>query len=281
MKLELGSFKSVRDFVFNLKAFKGPRPLERLVCNAAVYLPASPNPRYTEDGYEMSVGVNHLGHFLLCNLLINDMKKASDPRMIIVGSITGNSNTIGGGLVYPRADLGDLSGLKSGAGAADMIDGKAFDGAKAYKDSKMCNMQTVSELHRRYHDKTGITFSSLYPGCIAETNLFHEKRGWFRKAFPFFMKYVTGGYVSEQESGDRLAQVVDDALCKKSGVYWSWNGNAQQVGVQDRDGKVVGAGGAGGEIFENEYSAAAGDVRVAKEMFDASISAVGISELKV
>ena len=181
MKLELGSFKSVRDFVFNLKAFKGPRPLERLVCNAAVYLPASPNPRYTEDGYEMSVGVNHLGHFLLCNLLINDMKKASDPRMIIVGSITGNSNTIGGGLVYPRADLGDLSGLKSGAGAADMIDGKAFDGAKAYKDSKVMNMMTVGELHRRYHESTGITFSSMYPGCIAETALFREKRKWFRK----------------------------------------------------------------------------------------------------
>lgn len=37
-------------------------------------------------------------------------------------------------------------------------------------------MMTVRELHRRYHDETGITFSSMYPGCIAETNLFREKR---------------------------------------------------------------------------------------------------------
>ena len=39
IKCELGSFKSVRDFVFNLRAFKGPRGLDALVCNAAVYLP--------------------------------------------------------------------------------------------------------------------------------------------------------------------------------------------------------------------------------------------------
>ncbi|KAH8044624.1 enoyl-(acyl carrier protein) reductase [Aureococcus anophagefferens] len=193
------------------------------------------------------------------------------PRCIIVGSITGNSNTIGG-LVYPRADLGDLSGLKAGAGA-EMADGGSFFGAKAYKDSKVCNMMTVQELHRRFHDETGITFSSLYPGCIAETGLFREKRGWFRTIFPVFMKYVTGGYVSEREAGDRLAQVVDDAKCEKSGVYWSWNGNAQQVGLYDPAAKEVrGAGGSGAEIFENQYAPSTQDANTAKEMYDAAIS---------
>ncbi len=42
-------------------------------------------------------------------------------------------------------------------------------------------MMTVSELHNRYHEDTGIVFSSMYPGCIAETALFREKRSWFRK----------------------------------------------------------------------------------------------------
>ena len=51
-------------------------------------------------------------------------------------------------------------------------------------------------------------FTSMYPGCIAETNLFREKRGWFKRVFPLFMKYVTGGYVSEVEAGERLAQVT-------------------------------------------------------------------------
>ncbi|KAJ1454851.1 hypothetical protein M885DRAFT_464806 [Pelagophyceae sp. CCMP2097] len=275
MKLELGSFASVRSFIFNLKAFKANRPLDRLVCNAAVYLPKDPKPRFTEDGFEMTMGVNHLGHFLLVNELLGDLKKAKQPRVIIVGSITGNSNTIGGGLVYPRADLGDLSGLKKGPGA-EMADGGSFFGAKAYKDSKVCNMMTAQELHRRYHDTTGITFASLYPGCIAESGLFREKRGWFRKIFPLFMKYVTGGYVAEQEAGERLYQVVDDEVCAKSGVYWSWNGNAQQLGAL-KDGAVVGSGGSGGAIFENAYSSSTADGKKASEMFDDSLKAVGLA----
>jgi len=88
----------------------------------------------------------------------------------------------GGGLVYPQADLGNLQGFEKGAKQPiAMADGKPFFGAKAYKDSKVCNMMTVSELHRRYHESTGISFSSMYPGCIAETALFREKRPWFRK----------------------------------------------------------------------------------------------------
>lgn len=277
LELELSSLASIRKFVFDLKAFKSNRPLDRLVCNAAVYLPKDPEPRYSEDGYEMSMAVNHLGHFLLCNLLLEDMAKAKDARMIVVGSITGNSNTVGGGLVYPRADVGEFQGWETNGGKnVPMVDGKPFFGAKAYKDSKVCNMMTVSELHRRYHESTGITFSTLYPGCIAETALFREKRMWFRKLFPAFMKYVTGGYVSEQEAGERLAQVVDDEGCKKSGIYWSWNGNAQQVGVYDvKKKQVVGAGGSGGEIFENQVSSQVADPRRAERMFELSSELTG------
>jgi len=141
----------------------------------------------------------------------------------------------------------------------------------------MCNMMTVNEMHRRYHDSTGITFSSLYPGCIATSNLFREKRLWFRKLFPVFMKYVTGGFVGERESGERLAQVVTDPKCKKSGVYWSWNGNAQQVGIKDlKSGTVSGAGGAGGEIFENEYSGLVNDRAQSERMWELSAAAVGL-----
>jgi len=251
--------------------------LTNLICNAAVYLPKDPEPIWTDDGFEMSMGVNHLGHFLLVNLLLDDMKKAKDARCIIVGSITGNTNTVGGGFVYPRADLGTLNGLEAGAlKPIAMADGKNFDGAKAYKDSKVCNMMTVAELHRRYHDSTGITFSSMYPGCIAETALFREKRKWFRKAFPLFMKYVTGGYVGEKEAGERLAQTIDDPRCAKSGVYWSWNGNAKQVGRYSEDGKPRGAGGAGGEIFENDQSDQVTDPALSRRMWEASMKVVGL-----
>jgi hypothetical protein len=78
--------------------------------------------------------------------------------MVIVGSITGNTNTMAGN-VPPKADLGDLSGLASGA---TMIDGKEFDGAKAYKDSKVCNVSTQGN-HRE--GGRGICTSSAINGC--------------------------------------------------------------------------------------------------------------------
>mmetsp|Transcript_23510 Transcript_23510/g.35080 ORF Transcript_23510/g.35080 Transcript_23510/m.35080 type:complete len:426 (-) Transcript_23510:84-1361(-) len=279
MKLELGSLQSVRDFVSNLKAFKSIRPVDNLICNAAVYKPTDPEPAWTDDGFEQSMGINHFGHFLLTNLMVDDMAKAKGARMCVVGSITGNTNTVGGGLVYPQADLGKLQGFENGAREPiSMADGKPFFGAKAYKDSKVCNMMTVSELHRRYHDSTGIAFSSMYPGCIADTPLFREKRPWFRKAFPWFMKYVTGGYVGMEEAGERLAQVVDDPECTKSDVYWSWNGGAQQVGRWSPDGKPKGAGGSGGEIFENAQSDAVRDRETASKMWELSAKAVGLTD---
>ncbi|EOA40612.1 hypothetical protein CARUB_v10009346mg [Capsella rubella] len=208
MHLDLASLESVKQFVDNFR--RTEQPLDVLVCNAAVYQPTAKEPSFTAEGFEISVGTNHLGHFLLSRLLLDDLKKSDYPskRMIIVGSITGNTNTLAGN-VPPKANLGDLRGLASGLNGqnSSMIDGGEFDGAKAYKDSKVCNMLTMQELHRRYHEETGVTFASLYPGCIATTGLFREHIPLFRLLFPPFQKYITKGYVSEEEAGKRLAQV--------------------------------------------------------------------------
>eukprot|EP00961_Rhodomonas_salina_P061291 822842-Rhodomonas_salina.2 len=76
-----------------------------------------------------------------------------------VGSITGNTNTVGGGLVWPKASLGKFKGMEkmlAGERAVPMIDGKVFNGAKAYKDSKLCNMQTILVRHAsRKNARTG------------------------------------------------------------------------------------------------------------------------------
>ena len=92
------------------------------------------------------------------------------------------------------------------------------------------------------------------------------------------MKYVTGGYVGEVEAGERLAQVIDDPICSKSNVYWSWNGGAKSVGTYAADGKPTGAGGAGGTIFENDQSDAVTNKAIANKMWDLSVEAVGLSE---
>ncbi|XP_018447343.1 protochlorophyllide reductase C, chloroplastic isoform X2 [Raphanus sativus] len=258
MHLDLASLESVKQFVDNYR--RTERPLDVLVCNAAVYQPTAKEPSFTAEGFELSVGTNHLGHFLLSRLLLDDLKKSDYPskRMIIVGSITGNTNTLAGN-VPPKANLGDLRGLASGLNGqnSSMIDGGEYDGAKAYKDSKVCNMLTMQELHRRYHEETGVTFASLYPGCIATTGLFREHIPLFRLLFPPFQKYITKGYVSEEEAGKRLAQVVSDPSLGKSGVYWSWNNNSSS--------------------FENQLSKEASDAEKAKKLWEVSEKLVGLA----
>ncbi|KAI9186548.1 hypothetical protein LWI28_018455 [Acer negundo] len=104
-----------------------------------------------------------------------------------------------------QANLGDLRGLAGGLNGLNTS--SMIDDAKAYKDSKVCNMLTMQEFYRRYHEETGITFASLYPGCIATAGLFREHSPLFRLLFPPLQKYITKGYVSEDEAGKRLAQV--------------------------------------------------------------------------
>ncbi|CAL5070819.1 unnamed protein product [Urochloa decumbens] len=261
MHLDLASLDSVRQFVEHFR--RSGMPLDSLVCNAAIYRPTARTPTFTADGYEMSVGVNHLGHFLLARLLLEDLQKSDYPsrRLIILGSITGNTNTLAGN-IPPKAGLGDLRGLAGGLrgtqNGSAMIDGSdSFDGAKAYKDSKICNMLTMQELHRRYHEETGITFASLYPGCIATTGLFREHIPLFRLLFPPFQKFVTKGFVSEAESGKRLAQVVSDPSLTKSGVYWSWNKDSAS--------------------FENQLSQEASDPEKARKLWEISEKLVGLA----
>ena len=194
------------------------------------------------------------------------------------------------GNVPPKANLGDLRGLSGGLNGLNrsaMIDGGVFDGAKAYKDSKVCNMLTMQEFHRRLHEETGIAFASLYPGCIATTGLFREHIPLFRLLFPPFQKYITKGFVSEHEAGKRLAQVtktmktveikmlsydfvqraitlsvlfvkvVSDPSLTKSGAYWSWNKHSAS--------------------FQNQLSQEASDAEKARKVWEISEKLVGLA----
>jgi len=282
MHVELNSFESVRKFCNDVKKFKSNKPLDRLVCNAGIYQPSLPYAKWSEDGHEQTMQTNYLSHLLMVSELLEDMKEAPDPRVIMVGSVTGNDNTVGGGGVYPIADLKSLDGFSAGFdNPIAMADGYGFIGAKAYKDSKLCLMMISNVLHAKYHKLSGVAFSSIYPGCIAESPLFREKRKWFRKYFPIFMKFITGGFVSEQEAGQRLFQVVHDPRCSKSGVYWSWNGGPREnrgVEAIEKEGQITGGGGAGGgwdSIFENDQSAKVNDIEQGLKLFNLSSEIVG------
>ncbi|MBD2774218.1 protochlorophyllide reductase [Iningainema tapete] len=262
MHLDLASLESVRSFVKN---FRDGRSLDALVCNAAVYMPLLKEPLYSKDGYELSVATNHLGHFLLCNLMLEDLKNsgAQEPRLVILGTVTANPKELGGKIPIPAPpDLGDLQGFEAGFKAPiAMINGKKFKPGKAYKDSKLCNVLTMRELHRRYHESTGITFCSMYPGCVADTPLFRNSYPLFQKVFPWFQKNITGGYVTQELAGDRLAAVVADPEYNKSGSYWSW-GNRQKP---DR------------KSFEQEMSNEALDDKKAQKLWELSAKLVGLA----
>ena len=64
---------------------------------------------------------------------------------------------------------GLAAGLNGDRNGGAMIDGDRFIGPKAYKDAKLCNILTVKEMSNRWHEETGVTFSTMYPGCIADT----------------------------------------------------------------------------------------------------------------
>lgn len=260
--LDLANFDSVREFVNSFR--QTGKSLDALVCNAAVYMPILKEPKRNPDGYELTVTTNHLGHFLLCNLMLEDLKQSSSPhpRLVILGTVTANRKELGGKIPIPAPpDLGDLNGFEEGfKPPISMINGKKFKPGKAYKDSKLCNVLTMRELHRRYHDETGITFSSLYPGCVAESPLFRNHYSLFQKIFPWFQKKVTGGYISQEEAGKRVAAVVKDPEYNQSGAYWSW-GNRQK---KDR------------QSFVQEMSPEASDEAKAERLWELSEKLVGL-----
>lgn len=261
LPIDLGSLASVHQFVEKFRATG--KPLDALVCNAAIYMPLIKEPLRSPEGYELSMATNHLGHFLLCNLLLEDMKKSdfSDRRMVILGTVTHNPDELGG-KIPPRPDLGNFEGFAVGfQDPISMADGKKFEPVKAYKDSKVCNVLTMRELDRRYHASTGISFTSLYPGCVADTPLFRNHYPLFQKIFPWFQKNITGGYVSQELSGERVAMVVADPEYKQSGAYWSW-GNRQK-----KDGKS----------FVQKVSPQARDDEKGDRMWELSAKLVGIS----
>ena len=93
IQCDLASLQSVRDCIAEFRATG--RTLDCLVCNAAIYYPNGVEPTFTVEGYEESVGVNHLAHFLMANELMEDLQKSDYKRMVIVGSITGKLLDLG------------------------------------------------------------------------------------------------------------------------------------------------------------------------------------------
>lgn len=116
-----------------------------LINNAGIY--QCPYTK-TEDGFEMQFGVNHLGHFLLTNLLLDLLRQSAPSRIVVVSSKL---------YKYGEINFDDLNSEQS------------YDKAFAYARSKLANLLFTYELAQQLQD-TGVTVNALTPG-IVRTNL--------------------------------------------------------------------------------------------------------------
>jgi retinol dehydrogenase-12 len=139
--LDLSSFASIRAFAAWF--LERHERLDVLVNNAGLMLSER---RETAEGFEEMFGVNHLGHFLLTDLLL-DRLKASAPSRVVVLSSTAHR-------YVPR-------GLRRD----DLQSTRRFRGFPTYCRSKLANLHFARELARRL-DGTGVTVNAVHPGSI-------------------------------------------------------------------------------------------------------------------
>jgi protochlorophyllide reductase len=213
---DLGSMASVRDFAASLKG----KRIDVLVCNAGLARGQSEAlPCRTADGFEETVGVNHLGHFLLLNLLAPTLAASGPGARLVLTASPVHDPLSGGGKVGSLASLGKLDGLAAGP-RFEMLDGGAYDPDKAYKDSKLCNMLTMAEAARRFKG-AGVTVNAFSPGLIA------NPEGFFRNQNPTFaqafnkISQLAGVAETNEFGGSALAfMAVDPSLDGVSGGWY-------------------------------------------------------------
>jgi NAD(P)-dependent dehydrogenase (short-subunit alcohol dehydrogenase family) len=146
--LDLASFASVRQCVSEFQSTG--YPLHILINNAGGSVPGK-QASYTADGFELTFGTNHLGHFLLTNLLIEDLKRSAPARVITVSSELHNPDYARG----PAPDF-DYENLKGE---------KYYHPQIFYRNSKLANMWFAYELQRRLTG-TGVTSNAVCPGFV-------------------------------------------------------------------------------------------------------------------
>ena len=141
-------------------------PIDTLVLNAGLQYSGGAEPRWSAQGFELTLAVNHLGHQALLQQLLPLLLRGTAPRLVVTASEVHDPSTAGGKVGLP-AGLGDLAGLRRGPGAP-MLDGNSsFNAEKAYKDSKLCNLLMAREVERRLQQQgTPLTVLAWSPGLV-------------------------------------------------------------------------------------------------------------------
>ncbi|XP_026205430.1 retinol dehydrogenase 12 [Anabas testudineus] len=171
--VDLSSLDSVREFAKRI--LEEEKALHILVNNAGV----SGLPRQiTEDGFDVCFATNHLGPFLLTNLLLDLMKRSSPARIVTVSSVNHKKG---------RVDFAHFHG-----------ENLTYYMDHVYNHTKLHNTICTNELARRLQG-TGVTANSVHPGIVMTEVMRHYPlviRCLFKLIGFFFFKSPEEGAVS-------------------------------------------------------------------------------------
>ena len=142
MGLDLASFASIRAFAADF--LDRYDRLDVLCNNAGLVLQKR---QETADGFEATFGVNHLGHFLLTDLLLDRLRASAPSRVINVSSDA-----------HKQA--------RNGLDFDDLQSTRRYRGFAVYSKSKLANISFTRELARRL-DGSGVVVNALHPGFVA------------------------------------------------------------------------------------------------------------------
>jgi light-dependent protochlorophyllide reductase len=212
LPLDLASLRSVRAFSGRLRD-AGLPPLHAIVCNAGLQVPDG--TKFTEDGVEMTFGVNHLGHFALMQGLVAQLARPA--RVVVVSSGTHDPKKFTG---MPHPNYSSAEALAHPpAGSTEEANGR-----RRYTTSKLCNLLFAYELDRRLgRGADGITVTSFDPGLMPGSGLARDYSalGKFAWRYVFPVLRVLPNVNSTRASGSRLAALAHDpAFDGVSGAYF-------------------------------------------------------------
>ncbi|MEM9948357.1 MAG: SDR family NAD(P)-dependent oxidoreductase [Cyanobacteria bacterium P01_D01_bin.36] len=245
IQCDLADLQSVRDFV---TAFLGKYDrLHGLMCNAGLVAMGN-EPQYTQDGFEIMIGVSYLGHFLMTELLLDTLKNSAPSRMAIVSSVV----HAGSRKNRYQVHLDDLNFKQ-----------RKYNNIDAYSEAKVAVVQYAMELADRLNG-TGVSTASVHPGW-ARSNFGGDRL--LMKAIQTvllpFQSFITNS--NEESAQTSLHCLLSEDAPNHSGAYFSQH----SVLYRDKDCRK------GGWPMKSP-NPHANDMEAAKKLVELSYRLVGL-----
>ena len=193
VQLELSDLESVVACAETIRSLNSP--IDMLVCNAGM----RGGGHEIVNGVEKHFAVNHLGHFVLVNRLLDRLFFSWQGRVVVVSSRSAYSSAPEEGILFD--DIRMVNRYSDGL---------------AYAHSKLANALFSFELARLLQG-TRITSNSLHPGVVS-TNIVREESGIVRTGFDWFTKI--SGKTVQQGAATSCFVATHDSIDSTSGAYF-------------------------------------------------------------